>query len=1479
MTSSMESRKPPTLSRIIAGIAMSLLLLGAVGWWLVGQRVWTDDRSIRLPDSAVEIREILWTKPQSIDVALGQPSSNESIFNTEADEYEPAISPDGTELFFVRGLPADKGESQADIYISQRINNRWSKPQPLAAINTEANELGPRLSHDGDWLYFYSDRAGGLGGYDIWASPRTDTGWGEAVNLGEAINSPHNEFNPAPTPDGQRLFFASNRKAASAMGDSQRWNATIRHNPAATDYDILVAMVKRQEVETESEAAAPIESADSLIAAPMDAASALAQYEPAIEVAPLNSPHHEGSASVTTAGDFLYFTSNREGLDQGYDLYRCRLRPADARGISENDPRIIAGLYFGTIERISELSSPVDEADPSLASQGFRLLFSSNASTGQGGYDLYVADSREVFVDRDSRSLPSLGWSWWVLLAAVALLLLLLFLFRKIDSEKLGLLQKCLIVSLFVHLIITILLSFFWLTKDVYEQIVEQEQEMRIAMNLDATTELDLRLSTRSQQANLPVQAPAISESTPQSTPVEVTHAAPIRQIEIDIPAARSAPGESSMVLPAASKPSPAPAPTPTVPSAALPATALPPSISLPAAAAPLTPVADSNTPAAAQPTEADRQSAPAPTTEAATASAPAVTPTQSTPTATTATQPTPAKATPQAQAMQHQPSPAPAATDAPAPAPQFETQQTKAAQPSAPAISDASTTAPQRTQMASSSAAESAPATAQPSQASPRSMASASPAPTPSKSTAQAPAPSSAQAPMSAQPIASPAVESQPVRSEKAQGIRVTEATRPMAERAATQPQSEAGQVVVDAPPARSVDQPHKANAEPTTAKAMAAAVTASAQSLPLTEPAVQTQPITSAKLAASESTAPPEASSTSLTTAQRIAADVAAPTAASEAGNAPPAAAPAKPQAASLAKADRAASQSATTSERPVTQSTAPAAALPDITSTPFASKAIAPVDGTITSDAQVKAPSSSEKPSSATSADRTNDQAQMIDAQAPAASSSAARTLATHAEESRAASKAVAASADSKVAASLPTTPFDIDTTPVSKLSRVTGKSSALRDSADDAASPALSKATAKNEIGKGASIEESTNRLAPTADDALASLTGKQSSADLRARVSTVATSVSSDPFLAPLNEALGPGKFASPAPLFQRSPAMREKLLTELGGTPESEDAVSRALAYLARNQEPDGRWTLVTADDRGPGKRGKYPHDTALTGLAILTFLGADHTPAKPGPYREQIAKAIDYLIARGDGKGDFRGDGNMYDQGIVGIALAEAALMTGDARTRDAALAAARFIAKAQDPKSGGWRYRPGEYGDTSVLGWQIMALHSAEHLGFELSSDLRERTAKWLELVSQRNSLAAGYQQGGPSPAMTAEAVFARILLNQTFNEKQLRSFEQYMFENPASKGERDYYYIYYATLSFNQLQGASWPKWNEPTRQLLIKEQRRGGKEDGSWKIINRWDQKGGQIYTTCMAALTLEVYYRYLPMYGGPRKAAE
>lgn len=382
----------------------------------------------------------------------------------------------------------------------------------------------------------------------------------------------------------------------------------------------------------------------------------------------------------------------------------------------------------------------------------------------------------------------------------------------------------------------------------------------------------------------------------------------------------------------------------------------------------------------------------------------------------------------------------------------------------------------------------------------------------------------------------------------------------------------------------------------------------------------------------------------------------------------------------------------------------------------------------------------------------------------------------------------------------------------------------------------------------------------------------SMAGNPVAEQLRPRVAEPIIERTPEALVLPLSGPVGPQELPSARNLSQRSPEARAALVNKLGGTEQSEQAVERGLAYLARVQERDGRWTKIMDD--GSGRRGRDRHDVAYTGLGALCFLGADHTPAKSGPYRQTVEQAMCFLLNQQKKDGDLRGGGDMYDHGIGAIALAEAAIMTGSEEYRVAAHKAADFIVAAQHRSTGGWRYTPGELGDTSVFGWQVMALHSAEQTGFELPGSTRQRAMKWINLVGVEasTSILAGYQAGREkTPAMTAEAVFSRVLLEDRLTPRQVRELGDFLLRSPPPSGPKDFYCWYYASLALMQFQGEAWERYNPMLRDHLVKVQRRGGALDGSWDYDDRWGKSAGRIYSTAMATLTLEVYYRFLPMY--------
>ena len=76
---------------------------------------------------------------------------------------------------------------------------------------------------------------------------------------------------------------------------------------------------------------------------------------------------------------------------------------------------------------------------------------------------------------------------------------------------------------------------------------------------------------------------------------------------------------------------------------------------------------------------------------------------------------------------------------------------------------------------------------------------------------------------------------------------------------------------------------------------------------------------------------------------------------------------------------------------------------------------------------------------------------------------------------------------------------------------------------------------------------------------------------------------------------------------------------------------------------------------------------------------------------------------------------------------------------------------------------------------------------------------------------------------------------------------------------------------YFYYYATQVLHHYGGPTWQEWNDWMRDYLVKNQKRKGSETGSWYFTGPHDD-AGRLYCTAMATMTLEIYYRYSPVYG-------
>ncbi len=203
----------------------------------------------------------------------------DSINNTDK-KGAPSLSSDLKNLFFAAELQ-EYGLGRYDIYEVSKTSTGWSEPMNVGPnINTTYWESAPSISPDGQALYFCSNKPGGYGGIDIYVSYKDEEGiWGEAMNLGPNINTKGDEQTPFIHADNHSLYFSSNG-----------W-------PGFGNADLFVARKK----------------IDGSWTKPMNLGY------------PINSFDNEGSVAISSNGTEGFIASDRPDSRGGLDIYKIKL--------------------------------------------------------------------------------------------------------------------------------------------------------------------------------------------------------------------------------------------------------------------------------------------------------------------------------------------------------------------------------------------------------------------------------------------------------------------------------------------------------------------------------------------------------------------------------------------------------------------------------------------------------------------------------------------------------------------------------------------------------------------------------------------------------------------------------------------------------------------------------------------------------------------------------------------------------------------------------------------------------------------------------------------------------------------------------------------------------------------------------------------------------------------------------------------------
>ncbi|MEO1993602.1 MAG: prenyltransferase/squalene oxidase repeat-containing protein [Pirellulales bacterium] len=348
--------------------------------------------------------------------------------------------------------------------------------------------------------------------------------------------------------------------------------------------------------------------------------------------------------------------------------------------------------------------------------------------------------------------------------------------------------------------------------------------------------------------------------------------------------------------------------------------------------------------------------------------------------------------------------------------------------------------------------------------------------------------------------------------------------------------------------------------------------------------------------------------------------------------------------------------------------------------------------------------------------------------------------------------------------------------------------------------------------------------------------------------------------------------------------------------------PHNADAmVDRGLDFLKRSQLADGRWQLGSYPGRNDEETPRLASDTAATGLALLSFLGAGHDHFD-GPYADTIRRGLEFLISIQKPNGDLYIPSDplsnscawMYSHGIATTALCEAVGMTGDAHIQPAATKAIAFITATQHPTRKGWRYTPRSDTDLSVSGWMVIALRSGKLAGVYVNKQTLDGVRELLDYAtippSENMPSYARFHynkdkpEQRPSPismaCMNALGTLMRLHTGWMPDNKEIVNNSDSLASIipayvTAGRTTRDCYLWYYASQVLVHTGGTSWETWYKALVDMLQQHQELSGPLAGSWAprgpIPDRWGRYGGRIYVTTLQLLTLEVPYRHLPTY--------
>lgn len=324
------------------------------------------------------------------------------------------------------------------------------------------------------------------------------------------------------------------------------------------------------------------------------------------------------------------------------------------------------------------------------------------------------------------------------------------------------------------------------------------------------------------------------------------------------------------------------------------------------------------------------------------------------------------------------------------------------------------------------------------------------------------------------------------------------------------------------------------------------------------------------------------------------------------------------------------------------------------------------------------------------------------------------------------------------------------------------------------------------------------------------------------------------------------------------PPSSRSASRSKEVPAENGySTPELEAAVSRGMAWLARQQEKDGSF----------GNSSQYGRHVGITSLACVAFVCDGNVPGR-GPYAPTVEAGLDFVLkACSEQSGLIAAEtsyGPMYGHGFATLLLAELYGMSPRPDLREKLQKAVALIVRTQNDR-GGWRYHPIRAdADLSVTICEVMALRAARNAGINVPKSCIDRA---IQYVHDSQNPDGGFRymldSSGSMFARSAAGV-AALQYAGIHDDRAIRRGLAYLMRFlPGETEEQTHYYYgqYYAAQAMFLAGGEHWDRWWPAIRAELLAKQ----SLDGSWR------GEAGNEYGTAMALIVLQIPKGLLPIF--------